>query len=188
MSVTPPPSRLFRNYSEVQECVAYYRQQGKTICLTQGSFDMLHIGHGRYLQKAKDEADILIVGVDSDEKIRARKGKDRPVVPQSERMEMLAHIRSVDHVVLKEIDAPKWELIKVIKPDVLVATKTTYSRADIQKLKQWCQRVVVLDPQATTSTSAKLRRLQIGFAHNFSSTLTERIHTAIEQTLAEMKE
>lgn len=179
---------ILKNYQAVIDQVSAYRAQGKTICLTQGSFDMLHIGHGRYLQKAKEQADILIVGVDSDEKIRARKGKDRPVVPESERLEMLAHIRSVDHVVLKELKAPKWELIKTIKPDVLVATDQTYNADEIAELKKWCKKVVVLQPQATTSTSAKLRRLQIGFAHNFSSTLTERIHTAIDQTLAEMKE
>lgn len=179
---------ILADYQAVKKAVEHYRTQGKTICLTQGSFDMLHIGHGRYLAKAKSQADILIVGADSDEKIRARKGKDRPVVPQEERLEMLSQLKSVDHAVLKELSEPKWHLIKMISPDVLVATTSTYSPAELEELHQWCGKIVVLEPQATTSTSAKLRRLQIGFAHNFSTTLTERIHAAIDQTLAEMKE
>ncbi len=178
---------IITSYTQVSNLVEEYRKLGKRICLTQGSFDMLHIGHGRYLKKAKDEADILIVGVDSDEKIRQRKGNDRPVVPQEERMEMLAYLRSVDHVVLKPLKAKKWELIKLIKPDVLVATQATYSGLDVNKLQEFCGEIKVFTPQATTSTSAKLRRLQIGFAHNFSSILTQKINEAIKSTLIDMK-
>lgn len=182
---TPP--MIFPDYQSALTAVQEYRKTGKTICLTQGSFDMIHIGHCRYLQRAKNRADILIVGVDSDEKIRQRKGKDRPVVPEDERLEMLTHLKSVDHVVLKSLTAARWELIKLLRPDVLVATTQTYTPEEIKELQQWCKEVVVLEPQATTSTSAKLRRLQIGFAHNFSSTLTERIHQAVNETLAELK-
>lgn len=181
------PKRILQNYKAVTQAVQYWRSQGKTICLTQGSFDMIHIGHGRYLAKGKSLADILIVGIDSDEKIKVRKGEDRPVVPEDERLEMLSYLRPVDHVVLKKLHAPKWDLIKQIKPDVLLATDTTYTDAQLKELKQWCDKVVVLKPQATTSTSAKLRRLQLGFAHNFSSVLSERILAAIEKTVEEMK-
>lgn len=167
--------------------MAHYRKQKKKIVLTQGSFDMIHIGHGRYLDKAKQYGDVLIVGVDSDEKIRARKGPDRPVVPQAERLEMLTYLKSVDHVVLKETVKKKWELIKLICPDVLIATASTYSAQQLEELKAYCGEVKVLEPQATTSTSAKLRLLQIAFAHNFSSILATRIEQAISEVLAEYK-
>lgn len=178
---------IIPDYAVVKKIIEQYRREGKKIVLTQGSFDMIHIGHGRYLARAKAYGDILIVGVDSDEKIRARKGPDRPVVPQEERLEMLTQLKSVDHVVLKETSKEKWELIKLIRPDVLIATASTYSSEQLEGLKAFCGEVVVLEPQATTSTSAKLRLLQIAFAHNFSSILARRIEKAISEVLGEYK-
>lgn len=178
---------IIPDYTTVSAIIAHYREQKKSIVLTQGSFDMIHIGHGRYLHRAKEEGDILIVGVDSDEKIRARKGPDRPVVPQAERLEMLTYLKSVNHVVLKETTKEKWELIKLIRPDVLIATASTYSSEQLEELKEFCGKVVVLEPQATTSTSAKLRLLQIAFAHNFSTILATRIEKAIGEVLSEYK-
>ncbi|MBP9820331.1 adenylyltransferase/cytidyltransferase family protein [Candidatus Woesebacteria bacterium] len=178
---------IIPNYTMVSEIVARYRQEGKKIVLTQGSFDMIHIGHGRYLERAAKHGDVLIVGVDSDEKIRERKGPDRPVVPQEERMEMLTHLKSVNHVVLKEVTKEKWELIKLIHPDVLIATLSTYSADQLEALKEFCGEVVVLEAQATTSTSAKLRLLQIAFAYNFSSILAQRIEKTIGEVLSEFK-
>lgn len=174
--------------AQISALVSRYRKNHQTIVLTQGSFDLIHIGHGRYLDKAKKYGDVLFVGVDSDEKIRERKGPDRPVVPESERLEMLTYLKSVDHVVLKELSAPKWQLIKLIKPDVLIATKSTYTPAQIKQLKQWCKKIVVLKSQATTSTSAKLRRLQIGFVQAFSENLTQKVHQAIGEVFAELKQ
>ena len=178
---------IIPDYDRAAEIAQHYRSQGKTIVLTQGSFDMIHIGHGRYLDRAKEEGDILIVGVDSDEKIRSRKGPDRPVVPEGERLEMLTYLKSVDHVILKETTKEKWELIKLIRPDVLIATASTYTDQQLEDLRQFCGTVKVLEPQATTSTSAKLRLLQIAFAHNFSSMLAQRIETAIGEVMAEYK-
>ncbi len=179
--------KIAKNYQEVASLVKNYRQQKQKIVLTQGSFDMLHIGHGRYLDQAKKQGDILIVGIDSDAKIKQRKGPSRPVVPQEERMEMLSYIASVDHVVIKEVDAPHWELIRVVKPDVLIATSGTYSDDDLVKLKNWCGVIKVLEPQATTSTSAKLRRLQIGFARDFTNKLVPKIQNAIEDVIGELE-
>ena len=178
---------IIPDYDAVTKIVSHYRAEHRKIVLTQGSFDMINIGHGRYMHRAKAHGDVLIVGVDSDEKIRVRKGPDRPVVPQDERLEMLTHLKSVDHVVLKEISKEKWELIKLIRPDVLIATTSTYTPAQISELQEYCGEVVVLEAQATTSTSAKLRRLQIAFAHNFSSMLAKRIEHAISEVLGEYK-
>jgi D-glycero-beta-D-manno-heptose 1-phosphate adenylyltransferase len=163
------------------------RAKGKRVVLTQGSFDMVHIGHGRYLEQAKSYGDILIVGVDSDAKIKHRKGDDRPIVPQDERLEMLTYLKSVDYVYLKELDAPKYSLIKAVNPDVLVATRDTYTPQKIATLKKYCGRIEVLEPMATTSTSAKIRLLQMGAAQKISDTLSSKLISTIEDVLAELK-
>ncbi len=181
------PERIILNYQDLLPILSKYRKEKKTIVLTQGSFDMVHIGHARYCEEAKKHGDVLIVGVDSDEKIRHRKGPDRPIVPQEERLEMLTYLRSVDEVVLKELHEPKWALIKLIKPDVLVATKETYTPEKIKELEKICGKVIVLEPMATTSTSAKLRRLQLGAAKKISATLSGKLIKTIEEVLEELK-
>lgn len=167
------PNKIVQSFSDLEKLVETYRQQNKKLVLTQGSFDMVHIGHGRYLDAAKKLGDVLIIGIDSDEKIRFRKGPDRPVVPQEERLEMLTYLTSVDHVLLKELDQPKWQLIKTISPDVLVATKETYKPEQIEQLKEYCGEVVVLEPKATTSTSAKIRRIQLNIVSKIENLLEE---------------
>ena len=157
------------------------------VVLTQGTYDMVHIGHARYFEEAKKHGDILVIGVDSDEKVRARKGPERPVVPQEERLEMVAHLRPVDVVVLKEHKHPKWHLIKTVRPDVLIATKETYNAKQLKELKKYCGEVIVLDPMATTSTSAKIRKLQIGTAKSLGQALTPKIMNIIEEVLGDIK-
>lgn len=176
-----------QDYEALPALLDSYRASGKKIVLTQGSFDLIHIGHGRYLEKAKKFGDILFVGVDSDEKITKRKGPDRPIVPENERLEMLTYLRSVNHVVLKPLAAPKWQLVKIMKPAVLVTTESTYTPDQIKQLEKWCGSVVVLKSQATTSTSAKLRRLQIGFVQSFSEALTNKVHQAIDEVIQDLK-
>ncbi len=180
-------SVLISSYEELPALVKKYRKDGKEIVLTQGTFDLIHIGHARYLTEAKSYGDVLFVGVDSDEKVRRRKGPDRPVVPEEERTEMLSYFKSVDHVVLKPDDAEKWLLLKIIQPDVLIATRETYSDTQIKELEKLCGKVVVLEPMATTSTSAKIRRVQIGAAKEMSKTLSTRLIKAIEDALEELK-
>jgi D-glycero-beta-D-manno-heptose 1-phosphate adenylyltransferase len=170
-----------------QKKVAQFRAAGQKIVLTQGTFDLVHIGHARYCAQAKQYGDVLIVGVDSDAKVRKRKGKDRPVVPHEERMEMLAHLRAVDMVVLKKLADPKWFFIKKIKPDVLIATKETYTAEQLEQLKEFCGRVVVLEPQAVTSTSAKIRLMQIGLAHKIANKLTKKLNATINEAFKELK-
>lgn len=187
MTDAPNGHKIADSYQAVAEFVKKQRRKGKKIVLTQGSFDMLHIGHARYCREAKDHGDILIVGVDSDEKIRIRKGVGRPIVPQEERLEMLAHLEYIDLVVLKKLGTPKWELIKIIRPDVLIATERTYSSEQIKELGKICGKVVVLKPMATTSTSAKLRLVQIEAAQKIQTTLKNKLIHTIEEALSELK-
>lgn len=180
--------RYFSDYAKLKKVVDHCKGLGLKIVLTQGTYDMVHIGHARYFEEAKKQGDLLIVGVDSDEKVRSSKGPERPVVPQEERLEMVAHLRPVDIVVLKPLSKIKWSLTKAIRPDVLVATKETYSPKEIKDLHKFCGEVMVLEPRATTSTSAKIRRLQISTAKNLGQALTPRIMTVIEEVLEEIKD
>jgi len=172
---------------DIVPIVKQLRQEKKKIVLTQGSFDLVHIGHARYCDKARDYGDVLIVGVDSDEKVRQRKGPNRPIVPEDERMEMLTHLRSVDYVVLKEVGEVKFNLIKLIKPDVLIATEKTYDEKTIKKLEKICGKVVVLDPMATTSTTAKIRLMQMNTARKIQDRMRTKLIGSIEEVLEELK-
>jgi D-beta-D-heptose 7-phosphate kinase/D-beta-D-heptose 1-phosphate adenosyltransferase len=180
--------RYISDYKKLEDVIKHCKGLGLRIVLTQGTYDMVHIGHARYFEEAKKHGDILVIGVDSDEKVRTRKGPERPVVPQEERLEMVAHLRPVDVVVLKELHHPKWHLIKTVRPDVLIATRETYTKEKLKELKKYCGEVVVLDPMATTSTSAKIRKLQIGTAKSLGQALTPKIMDVIEEVLKDIKE
>jgi len=180
--------RIITDYSRIADIVTHCKGLGIKIVMTQGTFDMVHIGHGRYLDEAKRRGDLLIVGVDNDEKVRSRKGVDRPVVPENERLEMLTYIRPVDLVFCKKKEDPKWKLIKTVRPDVLIVIGENYTTAQRKELKKYCGEVKVLKRQATTSTSAKLRFLQMGVAQKLGRVLTPKLIGAIEEALVEVKE
>jgi rfaE bifunctional protein nucleotidyltransferase chain/domain len=91
----------------------------KKIVFTNGCFDILHVGHADYLNRAKSLGDILVVGINSDASVRRIKGEKRPILPQQMRAYLLDNLKPVDYVVIFEEDTPL-ELIKAIKPDVLV--------------------------------------------------------------------
>ena len=95
------------------------KSSGKKIVFTNGCFDILHAGHIRYLSRAKELGDVLVVGVNSDASVRRLKGEERPINNIADRMLLLAALESVDYVVTFEEDTP-YELIKQIVPDVLV--------------------------------------------------------------------
>ena len=95
------------------------RARGERLVFTNGCFDLLHIGHTRYLQEARTLGDCLIVGVNSDASVRAIKPNGRPIVPQAQRAEVLAALACVDYVVLFDEPDPR-ALIVTIQPDVLV--------------------------------------------------------------------
>ncbi len=178
--------RNISGLKSLEKMVQEWKQAGHRIVLVSGSWDLIHEGHALYLEKAKSYGDILIVGVDSDKKIKKRKGPGRPVVPQDERLRMLSHLRSVDVVILKEHTEPKWSLIATVKPDVLVATKETYTKDDIKKLeKQHTAKVLVHERMATTSTSARLRLVQIDLASKLSQKLSEKLPGMIDEVIAQ---
>jgi len=189
--VAPPQSdskdRIVRNYKHIKNFVVHCRGLGLKVVLVQGTWDMVHVGHARYLESAKKYGDILIVGVDEDKKVRRRKGPDRPVVPEDERLEMLVHMRPVDLVVLKRLNDPKWALIKVVKPDALITITENYNNAERKALKQYCKEIIVMPRQATTSTSAKIRLLQINIAQKIGQALTPKVISTIDEVFREVR-
>ena len=96
---------------------ARLRAEGKRIVLANGCFDLLHVGHVRYLRDARRLGDVLFVGINSDAAVARLKGAGRPLMPASERVELLSALRDVDHVVVFEDDTAD-RLIAAIRPDV----------------------------------------------------------------------
>lgn len=95
------------------------QDRGGKVVFTNGVFDLLHPGHVRYLEAARAEGDLLIVGVNSDRSVNAIKGPARPILPEGERAEVLAALAAVDLVVIFDEDTPD-EIIRALQPDVLV--------------------------------------------------------------------
>ncbi len=105
--------------AEVVQALARRRKQGERVVFTNGCFDLLHVGHLRYLRKAREFGQVLVVGVNSDASVRRLKGPERPVVGQAERAEMVAALEPVDFVVIFEEDTPE-RMIQILRPDVHV--------------------------------------------------------------------
>jgi len=106
------------NWNELKETVDGLRAAGKKIVFTNGCFDIIHIGHIRYLKEAKALGDVLVVGLNSDKSVSMLK-PDRPITPQDQRAEILSSLGMVDYVTLFDEETP-YELIKLLHPDVLV--------------------------------------------------------------------
>jgi rfaE bifunctional protein nucleotidyltransferase chain/domain len=97
--------------------LAPLRARGRTVALANGHFDLLHVGHLRYLKAAKREADLLVVALNDDDSVARLKGPGRPLVPAAERAELLAALTPVDYVVVFSGDSPR-ELLAALQPDV----------------------------------------------------------------------
>jgi rfaE bifunctional protein nucleotidyltransferase chain/domain len=101
----------------IREHVEAARSQGRTIALANGCFDILHVGHVRYLEGARSEADVLVVGVNGDDSVRRLKGEGRPVMPAADRALLVAALKATDHVVVFEEDDVS-RLLLALRPDV----------------------------------------------------------------------
>jgi rfaE bifunctional protein nucleotidyltransferase chain/domain len=158
--------------------VKILRQAGYRIILTQGVYDLFHVGHKRYLEAAKSHGDILIIGVDTDELTRMRKGPNRPFDRLDDRVEILASLRTVDIVTTRGHEEHIYDLIKTIKPDVLIMSQTTedFSEKDRRNLLKYCGEIKVLPAQAATSTSAKLRKMMVDGAEQLAVKITNLIN------------
>lgn len=106
-------------FGKIADDLATLKSQNKKIVFTNGCFDLLHVGHVRYLQEARRLGDILVVGVNSDASVKVLKGPTRPVQSEADRAEILAALGCVDYTVVFNEDTPA-KLIESVKPDILV--------------------------------------------------------------------
>ncbi|KAF0121502.1 MAG: cytidyltransferase-like protein [bacterium] len=111
--------KKIKDKEELKTVTERLRKEGKRIVFTNGCFDLIHVGHIRYLEEAKKLGDILIVAVNSDQSVRAIKGNKRPIIPEEERAEVLSALQCVDFVVIFHEPDPL-NIISLLKPDVLV--------------------------------------------------------------------
>lgn len=175
--------RLVNDQEKLRSLVSSLKTLGMKVVLTQGVYDMIHEGHASYLEKAKSLGDILIVGVDSDELTKLRKGPKRPIVPQGERVNMLLHLRHVDLVTIKEVSHGIGDIIEIVRPDVMVFSSSTVeiTPTEIKGYEQYCGEIVVLPPQAATTTTARIRNLTIEGAEHLATEVNELITKFLSQ-------
>tara|TARA_B100000315_G_C14268726_1_gene447644 strand:+ start:111 stop:569 length:459 start_codon:yes stop_codon:yes gene_type:complete len=102
---------------DAKQTVDQLKTAGKTVVFTNGCFDILHIGHIRYLKEARELGDVLIVGLNSDASVKKLKGEKRPLIQQDQRAEVLDSLESVDYVVIYDENTPE-QLIRELKPGI----------------------------------------------------------------------
>lgn len=136
------------------------RRNGSTVVLANGCFDLLHVGHVRYLEGAKALGDLLVVGVNSDRQVTALKGRGQPIVPERERAEVVASLAAVDLVTI--FDEPTVEtLLLALKPEVH-AKGTDYTEETVPEravVRSYGGRIAIVGDPKTHSTSEILDRL-----------------------------
>ena len=150
------------NREQLKKELDRLRSKGKRVVFTNGCFDILHVGHARYLKEAKKTGDVLVLALNSDASVRAIKGETRPLIPEEERAYMVASLEAVDYVTIFSETTPL-ELIDYLMPDVLVkggdwAEENVVGRESIRK---WGGKVVIIpeiEGASTTNIVEKIRR------------------------------
>ena len=146
---------------KIEELLKLLRSQNKVIVATNGCFDILHVGHVRYLKKSKSFGDVLIVGLNSDKSVRSINGEVRPLNYEQDRTEVLCALESVDYVVLFDEDSPK-DLLEVIKPNIYTKgadyTLKTLPEADvILRNNGWVEFIDFVEGKSTTKIIDKIK-------------------------------
>lgn len=146
---------------DLTDAIARERATGRTIAFANGCFDVLHVGHIRYLQGAAKEADVLVVGVNGDESVCELKGTGRPVMNEAERAEIIAAIRGVSYVTIFSERSPG-RLIGDLKPDVHCKgtdyTQDSVPEADI--VRSYGGRIAIVGDPKDHSTTELLKRMK----------------------------
>ncbi len=143
---------------ELRERVELWRRAGERIVLANGNFDLLHVGHVRYLRGAKELGGKLVVAINSDESVQALKGEGRPIMPAGERAEIVSALADVDAVVIfPELDVRA--LIREIRPDIQ-AKGTDYTAESVPErdvVTEYGGRIAIVGDRKDHSTSAIIR-------------------------------
>jgi len=178
-----PEARILQNLEQVADKAAALSALGIKKVLTSGSYDNKHVGHDRYLGIARAKGEILFVGVDSDDKIRIRKGRN-PIVPEAERVESLCHTRYADFVYVKQVSDEKHAFIKAVRPDVLIISESTNGRKhsveELNEYRAYASEVIELPRQLETSTSARLRMFQLEIVDKVETHLAPQLVELIQ--------
>ena len=146
-----------KTFDEIKTLSSKLHNQGKKIVFTNGCFDILHVGHVKYLEVAKSYGDVLILGLNADSSVKKLKGPTRPINTQDDRAYILASLESVDYVVIFEEETP-YELIKLIKPHVLVKGGDYEGKEVVgQDIADELKLVQFIDGKSTTNT---IKRIQ----------------------------
>jgi len=137
------------------------RQAGKVVVFTNGCFDLIHVGHVRYLQEARKQGDCLVVAVNSDSSVEEIKGPGRPIIPDSQRAEVVAALSCVDCVTIFDEPDPL-VLIKLLKPDVLVKGSDWPEEKIVgaQEVKGTGGKVLRIPLEPASSTSALIEKIR----------------------------
>ncbi|MBN2793008.1 MAG: D-glycero-beta-D-manno-heptose 1-phosphate adenylyltransferase, partial [Desulfuromonadales bacterium] len=151
-----------RNREALAMLLERERQRGRRIVFTNGCFDLLHVGHVKYLQAARRLGDLLVLGLNSDDSIRRLKGPNRPLISQDERAHILAALDCINHVVIFDEDTPL-ELIRLLRPDILVKGGDYTPEGVVGKdlVESWGGRVELIqfvDGKSTTGIVEKILR------------------------------
>lgn len=146
-----------KTWKEISHIVSELKNKKKKIIFTNGCFDILHIGHIKYLEEAKSFGDILILGLNSDSSVKKLKGKNRPINSQNDRAHILASLHVVDYVVIFDEDTPL-ELIKLIRPDVLVKGSDYKGKEVVgQEIANELKFIKFIDGKSTTKTIKRIK-------------------------------
>jgi len=148
-----------KTWDEISSIVTELKKKDKKIIFTNGCFDILHIGHIKYLERAKSFGDTLILGLNSDDSLRKLKGDDRPINSQTDRAYILASLEVVDYLVIFNEDTP-YKLIKLIKPDVLVKGGDYEGKEVVgQDIAKDLKLVKFIDGKSTTQIIKKIQNI-----------------------------
>ncbi|MBN1560335.1 D-glycero-beta-D-manno-heptose 1-phosphate adenylyltransferase [candidate division KSB1 bacterium] len=155
-------SDKIKTVSELQHIRSSARISKKRVVWTNGCYDILHAGHVLYLQRAKECGDILIVGLNSDNSIRATKGQLRPIVPEAERAIVISALACVDHVIIFDQDSPI-EIIATLQPDIYAKggdyTIETINQAERRMVESYGGEIALLPGIAGNSTTAVINKI-----------------------------
>lgn len=179
--------KFISDLERLKGVVKALQQFGYKVVLTQGVYDLYHKNHGKYLRKAKEQGDVLIVGVDSDEMTRERKGKNRPIDPEMDRLEGLSYLGSVNILTLRTLQDAAGDidyLCKALRPDVFVMSRSTRDFPEEKKYefeKNYVGRVEVLEPQGETSTSSRIRTMMIDGAGELQERVMKTMSTYFDE-------
>ena len=142
--------------AELQNIVEKLKQENKKIVTTNGAFDLLHAGHIKSLKFAKEQGDILIVGLNSNSSIKKYKSKKRPIIPETERAYLLSSVKYVDYITIFEEETPL-NLLEIIKPDVHVKG-SEYKKNILEKkvVEKYGGKVVFIEREVNDVSTTKI--------------------------------